>query len=984
MARITLQRLWAGLEQLASRRSKPTRERRTRLMGELLESRRVLAPVLLADINPGASSSNAARYTDVNGTIYFIANDGVNGQELWKSDGTSAGTVMVSDIRPGASSSNISVMANIDGTLYFTANDGTNGAELWKSDGTSSGTVLVKDIFSGPSNAYPNLFTNVNGTLFFRATDGTNGDELWKSDGTSSGTVLVKDINPGGNSSPQVLANVNGTLFFMASDGTNGGELWKSDGTSGGTVLVKDIYAGSNSSALSSLFNFNGTLYFRATDGTNGYELWKSDGTSGGTVLVKDIYAGASNSTPFYLTNISGTLFFRANDGTNGSELWKSDGTSSGTILVNDINSGASHASPSNLTNVDGTLFFRANDGTNGTELWKSDGTSSGTVMVKDIRPGASGSAAYYLVNGGGTLYFMANDGSNGYELWSSNGTSSGTVMVADIFAGSTGSFPSSLTLSSGNLYFRASDGIHGSEPWVYAVQTTPSVNLSLVPGASFAESGSTMVVATLSSTSAQNVTVDLSFAGSAVRNTDYSASATSIVILAGQLTGSITLTGLNDNLSEASESIVVDVTNMTNGLENGTQQVTAALVDEDRYVTSASTLTISGTTGDDDIVMGFYPGTPIAYVLFNGQGRVFYSVNELVYNSGGGNDHVSFAADSTAVESATMSATSLSYSDGMRTARVDYASTVLIAAQADDTLLIVDTNGNDKLYALPQYQSISNAAGNAGLAIGFGNVTATASSGGNDLAFMYSAATFTSSGAGSSSTSSMTTAAAAVAVNQFETVYAFSQGQAGNTANVSGSNGTELFYGMPTYSVLTGTGVFVQVMNFAQVTANGSGDDTALLYDTTGDETFTGSPTTANLTGVGFSNTAVGFDSVYAMSSGGNDLANFTGGSGDDSFYGFNDYAILYGVGSYLLETLGFKVNHADLTGSGGKDTAYLFKDFSGNAFTASGLQAQSQYSNANINRATGFDSVYAIGFSSNGAQTNVASSLAFELYFV
>ncbi len=103
----------------------------------------------------------------------------------------------------------------MNGTLYFRANDGTNGYELWKSDGTSAGTVLVRDILLGAYGSNPRSLTNVNGTLYFQATDGSSGYELWKSDGTSAGTVLVHDIQSGANSaSPGYLTNVNGTLYF--------------------------------------------------------------------------------------------------------------------------------------------------------------------------------------------------------------------------------------------------------------------------------------------------------------------------------------------------------------------------------------------------------------------------------------------------------------------------------------------------------------------------------------------------------------------------------------------------------------------------------------------------------------------------------------------------------------------------------------------------------------------------------------------------
>jgi len=96
------------------------------------------------------------------------------------------------------------------------ADDGTNGNELWKSDGTALGTVLVKDINAESSGSNPSILTNVNGTLYFRSNDGTNGTELWKSDGTAVGTVLVKDLTGDSGSSNPMSLTVVGSLLYVA------------------------------------------------------------------------------------------------------------------------------------------------------------------------------------------------------------------------------------------------------------------------------------------------------------------------------------------------------------------------------------------------------------------------------------------------------------------------------------------------------------------------------------------------------------------------------------------------------------------------------------------------------------------------------------------------------------------------------------------------------------------------------------------------
>ena len=130
--------------------------------------------------------------------MFFAARDGIHGAELWRSDGTEAGTVLVKDIHPAGRRSVPSDLVNMGGTLLFTAKDGIHGRELWRSDGTEVRTVMVKDINGGGRHSRASHLTASGGRVFFSARDGIRNDELWRSDGTNAGTILVKDINEGG------------------------------------------------------------------------------------------------------------------------------------------------------------------------------------------------------------------------------------------------------------------------------------------------------------------------------------------------------------------------------------------------------------------------------------------------------------------------------------------------------------------------------------------------------------------------------------------------------------------------------------------------------------------------------------------------------------------------------------------------------------------------------------------------------------------
>ena len=196
--------------------------------------------VLVKDINPDDMGDETfiSNLSNGNGTLYFSADDGSQGVELWRSDGTETGTVMVKDINPGSGSA-FSIylipfqFSYFNGHIYFSADDGSHGFELWRSDGTDAGTGMVKDIKPGNSSSSDGYqpLTLVNGVFYFEADDGSNGVEVWRSDGTATGTVMVQNIAPGASSSapygfPTRLVTAGPFLFFAADDTSTGIELW--------------------------------------------------------------------------------------------------------------------------------------------------------------------------------------------------------------------------------------------------------------------------------------------------------------------------------------------------------------------------------------------------------------------------------------------------------------------------------------------------------------------------------------------------------------------------------------------------------------------------------------------------------------------------------------------------------------------------------------------------------------------------------------
>ena len=499
--------------------------------------------------------------------LFFTGCTAAEGCELWRSDGTTVGTIMVRDLAPGPADGRQRYdydpgTAVVDGVLYFVAEDPQHGAELWRSDGTTAGTRRVKDIRRGPEPAfllpynqfegYMPRFATVGRTLLFVASDGRTGFELWRSDGSAAGTRMVGDLVPGADGlfdcaaaysdcqpfETHLMSAVVGTeLFFTVRQVVPGDagyegitQLWSSDGTAAGTHMLEAATDPETESLDTAIAAMDGRVFFTRTgNAVDTDELWArdptataseriasidlyatlrhgsdvgliiarwqgepwwSDGTATGTYLLKEIRGDDAGSFPRPLGALGDALLFSATDGLHGFELWRSDGSEAGTQLVTDIAPGAPHSDPQPVLAIDGGLLFTADDGVHGRELWRSDGTAAGTRMVADVRPGFGDADIAKVARAGERIYFVADDGRHGRELWVSDLARDTTNLVRDIRAGIDSGVPGSdwrapVAILGADAYFGADDGVAGNELW-RSDGTAAGTELvaDLVPGA--------------------------------------------------------------------------------------------------------------------------------------------------------------------------------------------------------------------------------------------------------------------------------------------------------------------------------------------------------------------------------------------------------------------------------------------------------------------------------------------------------------------
>ena len=230
-----------------------------------------LGTVLLKEINPDAtlgSSPALSAGIEFNGEFLFTANGGTTtGFELWATDGTTVGTRLVKDIATGESSPGNPNSGSPQGFIQlgsevlFTANDQTgNGSTLWKTDGTTAGTVEVATVNASPLTT-EGQFAVAGDKLFF-----ADNSQMYVTDGTTAGTIAL-DVNRTGFKIEELTAYGNGVIFRSETSSSLGEELYYSDGTDAGTGLVRNIRPGSDDADPTDFFVF-GDLRFTGFDDT--------------------------------------------------------------------------------------------------------------------------------------------------------------------------------------------------------------------------------------------------------------------------------------------------------------------------------------------------------------------------------------------------------------------------------------------------------------------------------------------------------------------------------------------------------------------------------------------------------------------------------------------------------------------------------------------------------------------------------------------
>jgi len=435
-------------------------------------------------IRTGTPSRLAANFCVLNGVSYFPFDDGEHGRELWRSDGTDAGTRMVSDLSTGANPYLYPIVAGATRVYYYS--QGPKYRELFESDGTPAGTHIVNQPgtrWTGSSSATPTIITSGD-VAFFGADDIDHGDEPWITDGTEGGRHMIANLEPdlAVSSSPSKFF-AGADRLYLTAQSNDGPMIWRTDGTAEGTVPVLST----PDATLPVPFGIAGNTLYLDNDF---FELWKTDGTPEG---YKKLVTAQPGLDIHDATTVNGQFYFFDNN----RQLWTTDGTPAGTTRLISLPmqsrrviglAGRAYfiTTEGIVFATDGTLsgtrsiargsggstplfpfagsLFTFSGASQGSQLWRVSGSAGDAAMIHHSEASSYGPPVAVI---GTTMLFPGRQLSTRQEqLWKTDGTAAGTAVVKE-FASTTFPRLDKIVSLGSRAVFTADDGVHGTEPWV-------------------------------------------------------------------------------------------------------------------------------------------------------------------------------------------------------------------------------------------------------------------------------------------------------------------------------------------------------------------------------------------------------------------------------------------------------------------------------------------------------------------------------------
>ena len=446
------------------------------------------------DARPGTVGGKPVAYQGmkltVEDTLYFAADDGVHGYELWGYNTTTDEMWMVADIRSGAGGSFPgSLLAIKHGSqIYFGAYTDGNGSELWAHDHSTGATWMAANLgVDQPSpmgsNPGDDIEIMYGDTLYFSAFTGQYATELWAYNTITQNSWLVEDIHLGSSANPGWYMHFihNDVLYFTARDIGNVHDLWAHNKSNGTTWKEAAFGTDPNTHPGNYMDHLIGdTVYFDALTPV-GRELMAYNLLNHTSWLVHDLEPGMVGSDPGeHMSLVVGdVLLFDTSD----DSLWAHD-TSNGSTWRVMQHVGTNPGEGAHETVVGNMAFFRAQDGAGGAELWAFSAETGVAWRAADIVPGSDGSmpGQNMMVGISGVLYFDASTHSTGRELWAHDPADGSTWVVLDIEQDDpnyTTPDPSSnparsfWAVHNGCLFFDAYESETGREMWKMCLEHT-------------------------------------------------------------------------------------------------------------------------------------------------------------------------------------------------------------------------------------------------------------------------------------------------------------------------------------------------------------------------------------------------------------------------------------------------------------------------------------------------------------------------------